>query len=75
MDNLEPGDVSVFIRDQLNPWYVWATNLDDGPCKAIGYPKVQWIKGYPDSWTWLGTVDDDGYACGFGTTTKADSMF
>ena len=75
MDNLEPGDVSVFLRDQLNPWFVWATTSDNGPCTAMGFSKVQWVVRYSDTWTWSGTVDSDGDACGFGIATKADSRF
>ena len=69
MDNVRAEDMTKFIRDELNPWYVWATTSDDGPCKGLGSSKVP-LHGILDDGIsildWFGHVDENGAACGIG---------
>lgn len=79
MDELAPGDVSAFLRDQLDPWFVWATTTDDGPCKATGSPTMEHMilppGTYTNTYTWSGNVDASGNACGFGIGFSNDDLW
>ena len=66
MDDVAPGDVSAFLRDQLDPWFVWATTSDDGPCKAVGHSKVFYHVLDYNPLDWFGYLDENRNACGFG---------
>ena len=69
MHNVAPEDMSVFIRDNLDPWFIWATTADDGPCKATGSTSL--ATDYSNQVVeYTGHIDTNGFACGYGTAVR-----